>query len=235
MRYVMLFLPLLLSGASNAADDPAVVQDATAYTPAAAHYREARIVAGTRKESSDWYFIRQKRQVETARAGYAEVWRRDERDELTWQRVFHNDRKLIEYTPGQLRTENRLPAWNMLNTVIDVRRLATLKPVGHAPVFDRPATRYRGTLGDERIDVVWLAREAIPARITRRSKEATYTLTLMTLRRAPDPAWPRATPAQTSDYQFIDGADLGDMEYDPFVARVLAADTHHASHGGSHH
>jgi hypothetical protein len=134
-----------------------------------------------------------------------------------------------------LRTENRLPAWNTLNTVIDVRRLATLKVVGHAPVLDRPATHYRGTLGDERIDLVWLEREAIPARITRRSKEATYTLALVELRNTPDPAWPKATPAQASDYQYIDGADLGDMENDPFVARVLAADTPHASHGGHHH
>jgi hypothetical protein len=232
MRYATIFLSLLLYNAPSWAN---AAQEATTYLPLAAHYREARVVAGKNKESADWYFIRQDRQIETARAGYAEVWRRDERGELTWQRVFHDDRKLVEYTPGQLRTENRVPAWNTLNTVIDVKRLADLKPVGHAPVFKRAATHYRGKLGDERIEVVWLNREAIPARITRKGKEATYTLTLLALRDAPDPAWPKATPAQTGDYQFIDGADLGDMEYDPFVARLLGTDTHHSAHGGHHH
>lgn len=233
MRYAILLFFLLPYTALSWADAD-TAREALTYEPLAAHYRETRTVARKTKESADWYFVRQDRRVETARAGYAEVWRRDERGELTWQRMFHDDRKRIEYTPGQLRTENRLPAWDTLNTVIDAKRLADFKPVGHAPAFKRPATQYRGTLGDERIEVVWLNREAIPARIVRKTKEGTYTLTLQTLRSTPDPAWPQAKPAQTDDYQIIDGADLGDMEYDPFVARLLGSNAHDA-HGGHRH
>jgi hypothetical protein len=230
----MLFFSLLLCTTPGWADTD-TSQKATAYPPVAAHYREARTVAGKPEGSADWYFVRQDRQIETARAGYAEVWRRDERGEIMWRRVFHEDRKLVEYTTGQLRTENRLPAWNTLNTVIDSKRLAELKTTGHAPAFSRPATHYRGTLGDESVEVVWLSREVIPARIVRKGKDVTYTLTLLELHDAPQPSWPQANPAQTDSYELIDGADLGDREYDPFVARLLQVDARHDPHGGHRH
>lgn len=223
MKYAVLLLSLLLNAAMASAETGAD-QNPTTYQPLAAHYRETRIVAG-KKQSADWYFIRQERRIEMARAGYAEVWRRDERGELTWQRVFPSDRKLIEYTPGQLRTENRLPDWRTLNTIINVQRLAELKPAGQATVFNRPARRFRGQWGNERIEVLWLQREAIPARITRTENRKTYTLDLSSLHIQPAPSWPRADVDTIDTYELLDAADLGDREHDPFVARLLESDS----------
>lgn len=233
-KYLVFILALLLPAGSaradaNTAGEPAV------YQPLAAHYRETRRAAGARdhKESTDWYFIRGNDQVETARGDYAEVWRRDERGEVTLTRVFHRDRKLIQYTPGELRTQGRRPDWSVLNSIIDLRRFAALKQVGTVSILGRTALRYAGKLGGERIEVLWLAKEALAAKLVRSGRDGSVSLELKELRSSPDSRWPQAGLARADQYAFLDGADLGDMEYDPFVQRVLGVDSGHGAH--AHH
>ena len=207
-----------------AQDDPAGT-----YRPLAARYQETRGDAHGHGRTHDWYFTRNGSQVELGRGGYVEMWQLDARGQVSWQRVFHEDRKLIAYTPGELRTQNRAPAWEVLNTVIDARLLDSLRRVGPARHLGQPATRYRGQVGNEKIEVVWLDAEQLPAEIVRRDKQHSYRLRLRELRPVPASNWPRADLARAAEYEHVDGADLGDREYDPFVRKVLAMDG-----GGAH-
>ncbi len=174
---------------------------------------------------SDWFFARSATRIETAQRDYAEVWERDDRQEMTLQRVFHGDHKLIEYTSGQLRAEQRLTEWSVLASILDQRTLDHLEKQGERRVLGQPATRYAGTLGNERIEVVWLTRQALPAKIERSSRGTTYTLELKDLRMAPDPSWPTASRDRVAAYERLDAADLGDREHEPFVRRVLQMDS----------
>lgn len=232
MRYAVLLLLMLPNAALTWAGVDSA-REATIHQPLAARYQETRRVAGEREESRDWYFIRQNDQVETARGDYAEVWRRDERGEIALTRVFHRDRKLIQYTPGELRTQGRQRDWSSLNSIFDPRRLAGLKPAGTATVLGRPALRYTGKLGEERIEVLWLTGEALAARFVRSGRNGRVSLELRELRSSPDSRWPQASLAKADRYAFLDGADLGDMEHDPFVRRVLGADSGEGAH--AHH
>lgn len=229
MRYVILFLSLLPYTALSWADAN-TTHEATTYQPFAARYQETRRVAGARQESVDWYFTRQNNQVETARSNYAEVWQRDERGELTLTRVFHRDRKLIQYTPGELRTQGRQQDWSVLNSIIDPRQLAALKQAGTVSVLGRPASRYTGKINGEQIEVIWLTKEALAAKLVRAGRDGSVSLELKELRPSPDPQWPQAELAKADEYAFLDGADLGDMEYGPFVQRVLGIDSGHGAH-----
>ena len=238
-RPVVLILALLLHTGVASADSVTTATTATtaittsepsAYQPLAARYQETRRAAGAHKKSVDWYFTRKNNQVETARGDSAEVWQRDERGELTLTRVFHQDRKLIQYTPGELRTQGLQKDWSALNSVIDPRRLATLKQVGNVSFLGRPASRYTGKLGEEKIEVVWLTKEAIAARVIRSGRDGNVSLELKELRASPAARWPQASLARADQYAFLDGADLGDMEYDPFVQRVLGVGGGHAAH-----
>lgn len=168
--------------------------------------------------------------IETSQQDYAEIWEQDDRQDITWKRVFHGDRKVVEYTTGQLRAQRRLPDWSALATILDQRTLAALKQRGETTVFKQPAIRYQARSGDERIEVVWLTRQSIPAKIVRSNRGATYTLELKDLRIVPDGSWPSVSEAQIQEYESIDGADLGDREYDPFVRKVLNLDG--VGHGG---
>ena len=179
----------------------------------------------------DWYLIRKPEQVEIARAGYVELWQKDTRGEVSWQRIFHDDRKRISYTPGDLRAQNHALSWATLNTVLDFEQvLANLHPVGKMTFLERPATRYVGKIGREEIDLIWLDAEKLPGRMQRREIHLDDSLVLQELRTDPAPDWPGSDPARSGDYEELDGTDLGDREYDPFVRKVQAMDGHNHAH-----
>jgi len=57
-------------------------------------------------------------------------------------------------------------------------------------------------------------------------------LVLRELRQQPAREWNWAEPETLAAYARLDAADLGDMEYDPFVQKVLHQDGHgHEAHG----
>lgn len=225
-------LLVIATGMAQAAPGEA----APAFVPAAARYQETRGDGDghAHGHTGEWVFIRNGAQVELGRGGYVELWERDERGEISWQRVFHDEHKLISYTPGELRTEQRAPSWEVLNSIIDARLLGSLRRVGATRYLGHAATRYRGDVGGERIEVLWLDAEKLPAAVSRRDKTHSYQLRLRELRAAPLPGWPRADLARAADYEFIDGSDLGDREYDPFVRKVLAMDEAHGAGGHAH-
>jgi hypothetical protein len=237
MKHLLLGTGIFLAGllafaagtAQAAADEPA-----PAFKPAAARYQETRGDGDGHRHGSEWVFIRSGAQVELGRGGYVELWERDERGEISWQRVFHDERKLISYTPGELRTERRAPSWEVLNSIIDERLLGSLRPVGATRYLGHAATRYRGEVDGERIEVLWLDAERLPATVSRRDKTHSYQLRLRELHPAPAPGWPRADLARAADYEYIDGSDLGDREYEPFVRKVLAMDEAHGAGGHAH-
>ncbi|MEJ5210572.1 MAG: hypothetical protein WHV61_03960 [Burkholderiales bacterium] len=226
-RWLLVLLGSLLAAAATAAS----AQD---YPALAARYQESRVDGHAGTHRGEWFFLRQTDQVELGRGAYVELWQRDARDEVSWQRIFHDERKLIAYTPGELRTQRRAVAWRTLNTIIDAGLLASLQPMGRTRYLGRQATRYRGRVDGEAIEVVWLDTEKLPGRVVRQKGETRYELRLKELRAQPDSRWPRADLARAADYEFIDGADLGDREYDPFVRRVLAVDARNGLTGHQH-
>ncbi len=241
MKSKLFFLGLTLlfqsavAGAAIGATTGAIVEPADA--PAlAAHYRETiGVKKGTKSgQAADWYFSRRSNEIETARGEYAEVWKRDARGEVTLTRVFHADRKLIEYTSGELRTQKRYPDWTTLSAVLDPHITPALKPVGATSYLGRAATRYKGKLDGLNVEVVWLNRESLAAKIVRSSPVGKVTLELKELRAAPDIRWPQAGLDKAESYALLDGADLGDMEYDPFVQRVLGRGEGHGGHAHHH-
>ena len=196
------------------------------FPPLAAHYTKTLKYRNKTPISSDWYLIRRPDQVETSRDRYSEVWQRDTRGELTLTRVFHQDRKLIHYTTGELRTQHRGKDWDSLNGIVAKLELQKLKRAADITYLGRPATRYIGHFGEEKIEVLWLKAEALAAKYVHTDNDRSLTLELKDLRSNPIAEWPQANPKKIEPYDYIDGADLGDMEYDPFVRRVLASDGH---------
>ena len=202
------------------------------FAPIAARYQEARGDGHAPPRSFEWYFSRNGNQIEIGRGAYIELWERDERGDVSWLRIFHDDRKLISYTPGELSAQSRALPWQTLNTLFGAKvLLGKLSRVGETKYLNRPATRYTGKVGNKEIEVVWLDAEQLPGRIVHRDQMHTYyQLALQELRPAPASGWPRSDLARSQSYEFISGADLGDREYDPFVKKVLAMDGHSHAH-----
>jgi len=210
---------------------PAAVIEAVAKAPLAARY--ALEANGRRTE---WFLWREVNTVETANVatGESRIWERLRPGEFRYRRVFKNDRTVVEYVPGEVRVRNAEPDWSKLESVVSPQLLQRLKRSHAGKAFGEPAERYTGRVDDRSIDIVWLASSRLPAelKIDGPGKE-TMRLTLKALHVRAPAAWPRVSAEGISGYRLIDAADLGDLERDPFVARLAAMDDHH--HGGHRH
>ncbi|AYH43009.1 hypothetical protein [Azoarcus sp. DN11] len=183
-------------------------------------------------QRTDWYLWRDGNAIETANAGSGrgEIWERQGEQTYGYSRIFHHERKIVEYAPGELKTRNVEPDWEQLGSIISPRQLALLKRVEGKTLFGQKAVRYRGRLNGEKVDLWWLEQARLPALLHRTEGGRRVTLRLKELEAVSPATWPRVDASTVSGYGHIDAADFGDMETDPFVARVLHEDGHRHDH-----
>jgi hypothetical protein len=157
-----------------------------------------------------WTFIREAQQVALIKGDVEERWRRDESGRIRFERIFHADRHVVDYSPGELATLNVQPAWAALSCFVDPQNLvATARRQPTAGAWER---------------VTWNRALNLPSRLERRSRDGTLTRLRLTAQFAVPPAgWP--LPGERSDeYLHLDAADFGDMDYDPVVRKSEALD-----------
>lgn len=217
-----LFAPALI-----AAWIPAIAAARAESLPAAAvaALYETRIIpkrAGAKPVTTRWYFWREADRVEVRdELGHSgERWERDPSGRLFYARLFHEHRAQIEFAPTEFQTMGK--SWDRISMLIEPGWLGSpSKPAGSERRAGQPLTRYRGSADGRRIDLLWRADLALPAEI--RGDDARASTTLRLLRSWPLAQAPRAmTDAATlAAYRSIDGADLGDLESDPFVMSLV--------------
>lgn len=189
--------------------------------PAVAAHFELRVApAAGESPPQTWLLWREPDRVETRLpSGDGEIWRRDTRGDVYYQRLFHPQRRLIEYTPVDLRALGAVRGWPRLTHLIDPALLGgELKRIGNATALGRPAVRYRGRVRGIQHDVLWLVHERLPARMRIDYGDRTMTLRLGALYPIDQSPWARA---DTTAYLVTDYADIGDHEADPFLRRLL--------------
>jgi hypothetical protein len=91
-------------------------------------------------------------------------------------------------------------------------------------VLGRTAQGYRIGKGRDRVEVWWIAEAGLPALVRRTGELGVYTMKLVELRESAPSDWPLASQWQTAEFRVVDAADLGDLEYDPVVQRIMRAD-----------
>jgi hypothetical protein len=168
-------------------------------------------------------FVRTPQQVAVLKGDVEEVWRCDGPMGVRLERIFHGDRHVAEYAAGELRALNVVPSWLALATMFDEKELSNLKPLGTVRRGSTTLTRYRGTLGAERIEIEWDAATRLPARLVRTTGKASVRYERLELHATAPTGWP-VPAARSADYARIDAADFGDMEYNAFVRKAEARD-----------
>ena len=181
-----------------------------------------------RSASETWYFQRSPQRVTLIRGDIEEHWMRDERGTLRFERVFHADQRVVDYTAGELTTLGIDVSWDALATFIDARELALLKPAG-APrglrgLRGAGATQsFNGKSAGRSVDVEWSAQAGLPVRLTRVSPTGRVQFELLESHASAPASWPVAG-LRSADYLHVDSADFGDMEYDAFVRKAETFD-----------
>ena len=166
-----------------------------------------------------WYFQRGPQRITLIRGDIEEHWTRDERGTVRFERVFHADQRVVDYTAGELATLGIDVSWDALATFIDARELTLLKPAGGM----RAPQRFSRKAAGRSVDVEWSAKAGLPARLTRVSTSGRAQFELMESHASAPATWPVAG-LRSADYLHVDSADFGDMEYDAFVRKAETFD-----------
>lgn len=235
----VLLLPfaLVLIGGATAHEAPdshpaAVSQSSAVRASSVVKPIAARYELRSRKLKTEWYLWRDDNNVETAdlATGQSNIWERQGPADFSYRRVFHRDQRVVEYTPGEIRTRHAEPDWSKLGSIVSPHLLATLKRGGSKLQFGQKTVRYSGTIDGQKIDLWWLEQAQLPAQLRISGEAQRLEMTLKEIQAHAPTAWPRATDDKIASYATIDAADFGDMESDPFVARVMHQDGHLHSH-----
>lgn len=183
----------------------------------AARYRVAVRMRGQPEQVQTWQLERSADRIALVRGSVEDLWLRDGRGAIALQRVLRDDRTVIEYSPGELKTLEVDVDWNALATLFDPARLGSGTPAARGAV-----QRHVGRIGDERIMLLWDATLQLPRQLVREGPRGRVRYDLLATR-ADGASWP-AAGAGIDDFRRLDAADFGDMEYDPVVRKAMAID-----------
>jgi hypothetical protein len=212
---------LSLAACSGSAPVPPLDLASGVFPSIAAEFRTSVVVAGDSHRGSEvsWRVWREPNRVviEDITANTGAIWQRDG-GSLFLQKVFHDDRKSVEYQMDDLQMSG-VETGSLLrqSLLVDPALLQqlTLKKSGWKDGV--PLQRYAGKVGDQTWDITLRTDLSIPVSIdvlTPTRRERTQLIASHFLEQSP---W---TPTSSVAYDIMEFADLGDRQSDPFVAKV---------------
>ena len=175
------------------------------------------------KRVMDWLFERGLDYVEISAPAdrRAEKWVRDPEGRVWYSRLFHAERKVIEYQPTDLTLGGITNSWNQIRSVFDPHQLAALEGTNVTKeIAGHRARVYRGNAQGVDFEVWWLEDLNLPALVSKRSRRNSSTLRLIEVTSIS----PTAAKAVPADYELMDFSDLGDRHHDPFVEKLMKYD-----------
>jgi hypothetical protein len=179
-----------------------------------------------------WFFWRTSNMVQTqdADGDHGEIWLRTVNDSIQYRKLYHADKTAVEYMPTDMPTNNMSFNWDKLSNMLSQSELDELKWVKKTHVMNRNAEVYKGKIGKQAIEVVWLTDEKLPASIIKKDKVGTIELHLVEIEALSVARKKPLDVEEIANYRHIDATDFGDMENDPFVKKVTAGNGHHHDH-----
>ena len=201
----------------------------SAFTSVAARY-VVTIVPPTsakpqeKNKTHTWYFYRQPQRIALLKGNVDEIWYRDEQQRISFERVCHDDERVVDYSTGELKTLGVTVNWAELSTFVHPEDLRLLKFNSKHGLGDTTLVHLNGVLGQERLAIDWLPALQLPKRITRQDKSGfKVRMELMESAAVAPNTWPHPG-AKSAGYLHLDAADFGDMSYDPVVRKSEALD-----------
>ena len=168
---------------------------------------------------SEWQFWRTANRIEMnipARQT-GEVWLRDG-NAIFHQKLFHADRKIVEYQSADLDALNVPVQWRTNELMIDPQVLQQLRVDEERWSDGHPALQLSGTVDGIDYEVTWLVDLNLPQQLSKQDADGNRETTR--LLSAELAAQAGAQQPDSSQYEIIDYADLGDRERDPFVIAI---------------
>lgn len=173
---------------------------------------------------TEWTYLRGADRIALMKGGIDEVWRRDAQGRVSFERVFHAEQRVIDYSTGELATLGVRADWLALSSFVDPAELTPLKLVSRSGRGGDERIRLAGTAGGQSLTVDWLSALHLPARLLRRAADGSVTLIELAQHASTPPAAWTEPLLRSASYLRLDAADFGDMEYEPAVRLSEALD-----------
>ncbi|MDP3330596.1 MAG: hypothetical protein Q8Q40_11255 [Methylococcaceae bacterium] len=215
MLKIMLWIALLLlSACAQQPGKPLQIQ-ALEQLPALAAEFETIVESDGGQQRYQWRFWRTAKRVEThnLQDNTGEIWTKSADGKIAYERVFHDQQQVIEYTPGDLNAIGSVPDWSAIATLLNQPMIAGLVEDDHEQVLGRPASHYQSNT----LEVTWLDREQLPALIKRNDHGHTITTRVIGIYPLAESPW---SYQRSTNYRYTDFADIGDKESDPFIQSI---------------
>jgi hypothetical protein len=176
-----------------------------------------------------WFFWRKPNMIQTqdADGDYGELWERTASGSIQYRKLYPGDKTAVEYMPADNPTNNMNFDWFKLSGMLSQQELDALKPVKKTKVLGHTAELRKGKTDGQTIEVLWLPDENLPAKIVRKDKKSSVELRLVEITPLSAAHRKPVDVEEIANYRQIDAADFGDMENDPFVKKLMAAEGHH--------
>lgn len=180
----------------------------------------------------DWFFWRTADNVQTRDADgeQGEIWQLTATKNIVYRKLYYADKVAVEYMPADLLVNNQAFAWEKLTSMLSEDELEALKPVKSLKVLGRAAEQREGTINGQALQVIWMVNEKLPAQIIRTSQSGRQVLKLIAINSLENVDFKPISDRELADYRHIDAADLGDMEHDPVVQKILRKEGHQHHH-----
>lgn len=189
-----------------------------------------------RGSTHTWHFQRNETQVALLKGPIDEIWHRDARGLLSFERVFHDDQQAVDYGSGELAALGVQADWVALSTFVDPRELVGLRLISRKGHGRNEIVNLKGkTANGGSLALEWQPALQLPRRLAR--TEANGRVTHMDLAEhaaEPRAGWP-LPGARSAQYLRFDAADFGDMDHETVVKKSEALDIRSGWRTAHHH
>jgi hypothetical protein len=170
-----------------------------------------------------WYFWRDAQRLALLKGAFDEIWHRDGQGRVRFERVFHPERQVVDYSPGELAALGVQADWAALASMVDARELAALKQVSSRGTGAARTLRLQGQHHGAHLRIDWVPALQLPALIERRDSTGFARIQLVEHTHVAPAHWPQPGQ-QSADYLRFDIADAGDMTYEAVMRKSEAMD-----------
>jgi hypothetical protein len=176
-----------------------------------------------------WFFWRKPGMIQTqdADGNHGEIWERTANGSIQYRKLYPADKTAIEYMPADMPANNMSFDWVKLSSMLSQQELDALTLIKNTHFLGFRAELRKGKTDGQTIEVLWLPDENLPASIIRKDKTGSIELRLVEFEPLSASHRKPLDIAEIANYRHIDAADFGDMENDPFVKKLMAAEGHH--------
>ena len=211
-KFLLISFTTLLTACAHSQSTPLKINPIVEALPDVAIEFETTVIDTNQIEQHHrWKFWRNKNRIEIHNLSdnSGDVWTKSASGKIEYERVFHNEKQIIDYRDSDLEMIGENPNWLAMATLLNPAITATLLSDNQEDVFGQTAINYKNS----DLEITWLTQSQIPAMIQRFEKGYLLTTKILSLK--------TNAPLEMTDYGHISFADIGDKESDSFIKSIL--------------